>query len=136
MKKYLVFFLIIGLLSGCETEKVGGDRDEHDCIGSAGYTWCEPKQKCLRSWEEECENNELSEGECITSSDCVIGGCSGTICQSKNREPVYTTCEYMPEYACYKQINCGCISGKCQWDKSAGFDRCVLEKKKSREVIV
>jgi len=34
---------------------VGGDRDEHGCIGSAGYTWCEEKQKCLRVWEEECE---------------------------------------------------------------------------------
>lgn len=33
---------------------VGNDKDEHGCIGSAGYTWCEDKQKCLRSWEEEC----------------------------------------------------------------------------------
>jgi len=37
---------------------VGGDRDEHGCIGSAGYTWCEAKNKCLRSWEEECESDE------------------------------------------------------------------------------
>ena len=34
---------------------VGGDKDEHGCIGSAGYSWCEVKQKCLRSWEEKCE---------------------------------------------------------------------------------
>ncbi len=34
---------------------VGNDRDEHGCIGSAGYSWCEVKQKCLRSWEEKCE---------------------------------------------------------------------------------
>lgn len=33
---------------------VGGDRDSHDCIGSAGYSWCEPKSKCLRIWEEGC----------------------------------------------------------------------------------
>ncbi len=33
---------------------VGGDKDEHGCIASAGYTWCESKQKCLRTWEEEC----------------------------------------------------------------------------------
>ncbi|MBN1263062.1 MAG: hypothetical protein JW991_01770 [Candidatus Pacebacteria bacterium] len=33
---------------------VGDDRDEHGCIGSAGYAWCEPKQKCLRFWEEPC----------------------------------------------------------------------------------
>jgi len=33
---------------------VGGDRDEHGCIGSAGYSWCQAKQKCLRVWEENC----------------------------------------------------------------------------------
>jgi hypothetical protein len=42
-----------------EETKVGGDRDEHGCIGSAGYTWCEEKQKCLREWEEPCENEEV-----------------------------------------------------------------------------
>lgn len=35
-------------------QKLGGDRDEHGCIGSAGYTWCEAKNKCLRNWEEAC----------------------------------------------------------------------------------
>ena len=35
---------------------VGGDRDEHGCIGSAGYSWCEAKQKCLRVWEEDCSS--------------------------------------------------------------------------------
>ncbi len=33
---------------------VGNDRDAHGCIGSAGYSWCEVKQKCLRPWEEDC----------------------------------------------------------------------------------
>lgn len=33
---------------------VGSYRDEHGCIPSAGYTWCEPKAKCLRIWEEDC----------------------------------------------------------------------------------
>ncbi|MDD2646951.1 MAG: hypothetical protein PHV78_03450 [Patescibacteria group bacterium] len=33
---------------------VGGDRDAHGCIGSAGYSWCEVKQKCLRPFEEFC----------------------------------------------------------------------------------
>jgi hypothetical protein len=35
---------------------LGGDRDSHGCIGSAGYTWCEEKQRCLRVWEEACES--------------------------------------------------------------------------------
>jgi hypothetical protein len=31
---------------------VGNDRDEHGCIGSAGYVWCGSKAECLRPWEE------------------------------------------------------------------------------------
>lgn len=30
---------------------VGGDRDAHGCIGSAGYQWCEHSQRCERPWE-------------------------------------------------------------------------------------
>jgi hypothetical protein len=40
-----------------EEQMVGNDRDEHGCIGSAGYSWCEAKQKCLRTWEEQCEES-------------------------------------------------------------------------------
>ncbi len=49
------------LLSGCknheepkiviENHKVGGDRDAHGCIGSAGYQWCAKENQCVRSWE-------------------------------------------------------------------------------------
>jgi len=38
-----------------EVVLVGNDKDIHGCIGSAGYSWCEVKNKCLRSWEEKCE---------------------------------------------------------------------------------
>jgi len=33
---------------------IGGQTDEHGCLGPAGYSWCVPKQKCLRVWEEPC----------------------------------------------------------------------------------
>jgi hypothetical protein len=34
---------------------IGGDKDEHGCLGPAGYSWCAVKNKCLRVWEEKCE---------------------------------------------------------------------------------
>jgi len=43
-------------LGGNEGNMVGNDADEHGCIGSAGYTWCEAKNKCVRLWEEDCSS--------------------------------------------------------------------------------
>ncbi|MFA5643834.1 MAG: hypothetical protein WC949_04705 [Candidatus Paceibacterota bacterium] len=34
---------------------IGGDTDAHGCLIGAGYSWCQAKQKCLRPWEEKCE---------------------------------------------------------------------------------
>ena len=73
MKQYItfsiLFILSLFLLIGCANNKqvinqntnqpiVGGDRDAHGCIGSAGYSWCEAKNKCLRIWEEDCLSQE------------------------------------------------------------------------------
>lgn len=41
---------------------VGADRDEHGCIGSAGYLWCDREAACVRPWElAEEKGFELSE---------------------------------------------------------------------------
>jgi len=39
---------------------VGNDSDEHGCKGSAGYSWCELKGKCVRNWEEPCLKSETT----------------------------------------------------------------------------
>lgn len=85
MKKIMIALLVlmILLISGCKTEVpsqdekeapeeqlVGADRDEHGCIGSAGYTWCESKQKCLREWEEPC----IDVLEITNFEECVEAG--------------------------------------------------------------
>lgn len=66
-KKSFVMMLVCVLLASCggnrekkaETEKesektalVGNDKDEHGCIASAGYTWCEVQKDCIRLWEK------------------------------------------------------------------------------------
>lgn len=50
---------------------VGNDRDAHGCIGSAGYSWCEPKQKCLRTWEEKCETEATSTDSALKVNESV-----------------------------------------------------------------
>lgn len=129
MKIILPLLLVISLvlIIGCNQQKpIGGERDEHGCLGPAGYTWCDSKQKCLRIWEEECQNKDA---ECTTDSDCTTAGCSGTICQSKDKEPIRTTCIYSPEYGCYKDISCSCINSRCEWDKTEGFNQCVEDNR-------
>lgn len=46
------------ITSSTQENLVGNDVDEHGCRGSAGYSWCEIKQKCLREWEESCLSDE------------------------------------------------------------------------------
>lgn len=37
-----------------DSQLIGGQKDKYGCLTGAGYSWCEPKQKCLRVWEESC----------------------------------------------------------------------------------
>ena len=62
MRKILLILVLMSVLAlGCKQTPplVGGDRDEHGCIGSAGYTWCEEKAKCIREWEEACSASDF-----------------------------------------------------------------------------
>lgn len=68
--------ILVVFISGC-TKSIGGDRDEYGCLNTAGYTWCESKQKCLRTWVEECPSTEMTLEEAIEiaqNSDCVKEG--------------------------------------------------------------
>jgi len=47
--------------SGDESQEppmVGNDSDEHGCIGSAGYAWCESLGECIRPWETDCPTDD------------------------------------------------------------------------------
>lgn len=45
-----------------EEMMTGADRDEHGCIGSAGYSWCTKQSECVRSWElAKAQGFEVSE---------------------------------------------------------------------------
>ncbi len=46
---------------------IGGEKDEYGCLIPAGYQWCPSKQKCMRMWEEYCEEyKEQYKGETET----------------------------------------------------------------------
>jgi len=55
---------------------------------------------------------------------CHIGGCSGQLCT--DREDVNTTCEYLPEYACYGNAVCDRQSnGLCGWTQTSELAACL-----------
>jgi hypothetical protein len=47
---------------------IGGDKDAHGCLIAAGYSWCEVKNKCLRSWEEKCEADQTAGWKTYTNN--------------------------------------------------------------------
>jgi hypothetical protein len=60
MKKSFNFAVFFGIaafaliiISGCArpAEPIGGQRDEHGCLGPAGYSWDENIGACTRNWE-------------------------------------------------------------------------------------
>lgn len=60
---------IIGLLSiftNVQSQAlVGGARDDHSCLISAGYTWCESSNSCIRQWETPCSDNWSDCEDCL-----------------------------------------------------------------------
>ena len=73
----------------------------------------------------------LPPGECAVDDDCVRGGCSGTICQAKDADPILTTCEYKEEYGCFADINCGCVNNRCGWQETQEFSNCIEQARGS-----
>jgi len=83
MRKFLMLIAVFALILafGClipgpvtpvnNTPMPGSDRDAHGCIPSAGYTWCDATQKCIRPWEENCTGM-------LVGNDSDEHGCKGS----------------------------------------------------------
>ena len=46
---------------------VGGDRDEHGCIASAGYSWSELLKDCIRPFEKGMRLNPSDENSSLAA---------------------------------------------------------------------
>lgn len=59
---------------------------------------------------------------------CIVTGCSGQVCAETE---VVTTCEFQPQYACYKQYS-RCerqTSGQCGWSQTPALTQCLSSSK-------
>lgn len=61
-----------GSVSG-GNELIGGQRDEHGCLGPAGYSWDEELNVCLRSWEV----TDLTDRAAVKAVNDLVGSING-----------------------------------------------------------
>ncbi len=62
--------------------------------------------------------------------ECRATGCSGQICAE---EEIMTTCEFLPEYACYKTAKCERQSdGQCGWTSSEKLVVCLRQTREGK----
>jgi len=60
---------------------------------------------------------------------CQVSGCSGQVCAD---HPVFTTCEWLPHYVCYRDARCGAFDHStyppsCGWEQTPELLRCLRE---------
>lgn len=59
-------------------------------------------------------------------SECVRGGCSGQLCVAADADPIFTTCEWREEYACYDTASCEKqTNGGCGWTLTDDLATCL-----------
>ncbi|GEM_PF-5839467 len=108
-----------------------------DCyIEAAGSTrnatWCNyvqnasAKPDCLAAANGTLQQGTGDAGACSADAECKAGGCSGQLCIGMNDTGI-STCEFKPEYACYKEsfADCGCVSGSCRWKDDPLLAQCI-----------
>jgi len=64
------------------TPLLGADEDENGCVGSAGFSWCETKNKCIQSFSEDCPKKLYGANK--DSNGCLTGG-GYSWCESKSK---------------------------------------------------
>ena len=63
----------VDVQDGKQAPQIGGEKDNHGCLASAGETWSELKQKCLRLFEEGLRLNPVKvEGSAVISAFVIV----------------------------------------------------------------
>lgn len=70
---------------------------------------------------------QFESGPPPTADNCRPTGCSGQVCSDQDQ---VTTCEFLPEYECYRQASCARQSdGRCGWTETPALEACLKSKR-------
>jgi putative hemolysin len=120
----MIGIVVLMLLEGCDRQVIGGEKDSHGCMIAAGYSWCEAKQKCIRSWEENCTKTEQLVGNDKDEHGC-IGSAGYSWCEAKQKcirsweENCTTEGSQISQMANPASVNCVDKGGKLTIETSA-----------------
>jgi len=71
----------------------------------------------------------FTSGTTTTLTPCFATGCSGQVCSDRE---VVTTCEFRPEYACYRQAKCERqANNQCGWTQTTALRSCLNQAAQS-----
>jgi eight-cysteine-cluster-containing protein len=104
--------------------------------GHCGWTLTADLMECLADAKDSdtAEPAPAPSGETTTEpeppfdpdSECVTSGCSGQLCVAADSDPIFTTCEWREEYACYQAATCEKqADGACGWTATDELATCL-----------
>jgi hypothetical protein len=121
--------------------------DSDDCIiGGCSSELCADEQlvsACVLRPQDQCYEGATCERQpdgvcawtptpaleaCLARFDpvkptCFATGCSGEVCAD---EPVASTCEFLPEFECYRDASCERQpDGPCGWTPTPALEECL-----------
>lgn len=99
---------------------VGGSRDDNNCLISAGYSWCESSNSCIRSWETPCKDYFTSCDDCLNQQRKGRNIACPSNCDVEGTISIPLPPDHCPEVMCmmycengFVQDSNGCDTCRC-----------------------
>ena len=120
-KMILNALMFTNVYSHMNTEPLlGNARDDNNCLISAGYSWCESSNSCVRSWETPCKDHFTSCDDCLTKQRDGINIACPMSCEVNGPVSIPVPEPPCPEVMCMMY----CENGFIQDDNGCNTCRC------------
>src|SRR3989344_2189845 len=113
----IVLVVLVGLIMAISPSTPQAEITSFQECADAGYP-------IMESFPEQCRTPD---GGTFPTGGCAVAGCSGQLCvPSGEADDVFTTCEFKPEYACYRGAKCERqADDRCGWTLTVELRACL-----------